>query len=227
MVAPAPAPGEERSLALALVNTELAYRGEPIDLLADVEATAAWLMAHGLTAHAEMAQAEMAHAELAPAGMAPAGTPPAETAQGATASGRLGIGAGDVTALHALRAAIRAAFLARIAGTPLDEASLGVLNATSAGGPRAPQLTWEAGGPERAWATPRAGSGLEVAAATLAADAIEVVSGELGDSLRACEAHGCVRIFLQDHGRRRWCSRTCGDRVRVARHYEKTRLERE
>lgn len=222
MVAPAPAPGEERSLGLALVNTELAYRGEPIDLLADVEATAAWLMAHGLTAHAEPAPAG-----TTPAATAPAQTTHVEAAHGETAWGRLEIGERDVTALHGLRAAIRAAFLARIAGTPLDEASLGVLNATSAGGPRAPQLTWEAGGPERAWATPRAGSGLEVAAATLAADAIEVVSGELGDSLRACEAHGCVRIFLQDHGRRRWCSRTCGDRVRVARHYEKTRLERE
>jgi predicted RNA-binding Zn ribbon-like protein len=34
-----------------------------------------------------------------------------------------------------------------------------------------------------------------------------------------CEAHGCARIFFRTHGRRRWCSNTCGDRVRVARHY--------
>jgi predicted RNA-binding Zn ribbon-like protein len=192
MVAPAPAPGEERSLGLALVNTELAYRGEPVDLLGDREAAAGWLTARGLAV-----------------------------------PGLPGVDEADVDRLRRLRAAIRAAFLARIAGTALDEASLDVLNVASAGGPRAPQLTWEDGGPEREWASPAAGGGLEVAAATIAADAIAVVSGELGETLRACEAHGCVRIFLQDHGRRRWCSRTCGDRVRVARHYEKTRLERE
>jgi predicted RNA-binding Zn ribbon-like protein len=191
MVAPSPAPGEERSLGLALVNTELAHRGEPVDMLGDGRAAAAWLAAHGLDGYG-----------------------PAE------------IAAADVEALRQLRAAIRAAFVARIAGMPLDPRSLGRLNVAAAGGPRAPQLAWAGGGPELEWAGPRATSGLEVVLATIAADAIEVVSGELGESLRACEAHGCVRIFLRDHGRRRWCSRACGDRVRVARHYEKTRRER-
>jgi predicted RNA-binding Zn ribbon-like protein len=215
MVAPAPAPGEERSLGLALVNTELAHRGEPIDLLGDPDAALAWLTAHGLAG---------VPASAPVAAQAPV---PAPAPVSASAPAAAGIGAADVKALRELRAAIRAAFVARIAGTPLDAASLAVLNAASAGGPRAPQLTWEVDGPGRAWATPRAGQGLGVAVATIAADAIEVVSGDLGEALRACEAHGCVRIFLQDHGRRRWCSRTCGDRVRVARHYEKTRLERE
>ena len=192
MVAPAPAPGEERSLGLALVNTALAHRGEPIDLLTDGRAAAAWLDAHGL-----------------------AGCRAAE------------IGAAEVDGLRRVRAAIRAAFLARIAEMPLDPDSLGTLNAAARGGPRAPQLAWAAAGPELEWAGRRGESALDVAVATIAADAIEIVSGPLGESLRACEAHGCVRIFIQDHGRRRWCSRTCGDRVRVARHYEKTRRERE
>jgi predicted RNA-binding Zn ribbon-like protein len=197
MVAPSPAPGEERSLGLALVNTELAHRGEPVDMLGDGEAAAVWLAAHGL-------------AGLAP----PAGSGPSAITED------------ELAGLRRLRGAIRAAFLARIGEAPLDGASLGTLNAASAGGPRAPQLAWEVAGPELEWAGPRPGTGVVVAVATIAADAIEVVSGSLGESLRACEAHGCVRIFLQDHGRRRWCSRTCGDRVRVARHYEKTRRER-
>jgi predicted RNA-binding Zn ribbon-like protein len=191
MAAPSPAPGEERSLGLALVNTELAHRGEPVDLLVDGAAVTGWLEARGLGGSVSQA--------ITPA---------------------------DVDGLRRLRSAIRAAFLARIAGDPLDPDSLRTLNAASAVGPRAPRLTWAVAGPELEWADPRAGTGVDVAVATIAADAIEVVSGPLGDALRACEAHGCVRLFLQDHGRRRWCSRTCGDRVRVARHYEKTRVDR-
>jgi predicted RNA-binding Zn ribbon-like protein len=191
MVAPSPAPGEERSLGLALVNTELAHRGEPLDLLADGDDAAAWLEARGLGG-----------------------------------SGPTGLTEADLGGVRALRAAIRAAFVARIDGKPLDRASLVRLNAAAAFGPRAPRLSWEVGGPELDWVRPGPGTGVDVALATIAADAIDVVSGPLGDSLRACEAHGCVRIFIQDHGRRRWCSRTCGDRVRVARHYEKARRDR-
>jgi predicted RNA-binding Zn ribbon-like protein len=189
MAAPPPAPGEERSLGLALVNTELAHRGEPLDLLGDEDAVSAWLSARGLGG---------------------SGSPAAVTAA-------------DADRLRSLRAAVRAAFVARIGGRPLDGESLATLNRAAAVGPRAPRLSWEPGGPELAWASPPAGAGVDVAIATIATDAIELVGGSLGDSLRACEAHGCVRIFLQDHGRRRWCSRTCGDRVRVARHYQKTR----
>jgi predicted RNA-binding Zn ribbon-like protein len=191
MIAPSPAPGEADSLGLALVNTELAHRGEPVDLLADAAAAARWLEGHGLV-----------------------GSVPVDVSDT------------DLDGLWRLRAAIRAAFLARIAETRLDAGSLGTLNSSAAAGPRAPQLCWDVDGPELEWARLPGDGGLDVALATLAADAIDVVSSPLGALLRACEAHGCVRLFLQDHGRRRWCSRTCGDRVRVARHYEKTRLER-
>jgi predicted RNA-binding Zn ribbon-like protein len=190
MVSPSAAPGEELSVGLALVNTELVHRSEPVDLLDGVEAVPVWLGARGL------------------------GWPEGSE-----------ISRADGERLRRLRSAIRAAFVARIDGRPLDPASLDVLNAACAAGPRTPQLTWEDDGPELGWAKPRAGTGLDVALATIAADAIDIVSSPLGGLLRACEAHGCVRLFLQDHGRRRWCSRTCGDRVRVARHYEKTRRE--
>ena len=62
---------------------------------------------------------------------------------------------------------------------------------------------------------------LDIALAAIAQDAIATLIGETGPGLRACEAHGCIRLFIQEHARRRWCSTTCGDRVRVARHYRK------
>ncbi len=192
MIIPSPAPGEEHSLGLALVNTELVHRGEPFDLLVGADAVPGWLEARGL-----------------------------EWPDGSEITRK------DAERLRGLRAAIRAAFVARIDGRPLDRGSLETLNAASAAGPRTPRLAWESDGPELDWAAPREGTGLDVALATIAADAIDVVSSPLGALLRSCEAHGCVRLFLQDHGRRRWCSRTCGDRVRVARHYEKTRRERD
>ncbi|MDF5758659.1 ABATE domain-containing protein [Spongiactinospora sp. TRM90649] len=40
--------------------------------------------------------------------------------------------------------------------------------------------------------------------------------------IRQCEAADCVMLFLPAHPRRRWCSAArCGNRVRVARHYQR------
>jgi predicted RNA-binding Zn ribbon-like protein len=44
--------------------------------------------------------------------------------------------------------------------------------------------------------------------------------------LRACHAPGCVLYFVRDHPRRAWCGVTCGNRVRAARHYARTRATR-
>lgn len=41
--------------------------------------------------------------------------------------------------------------------------------------------------------------------------------------LRACQAPGCVLYFVRDHPRREWCSTTCGNRARAARHYARHR----
>jgi predicted RNA-binding Zn ribbon-like protein len=41
--------------------------------------------------------------------------------------------------------------------------------------------------------------------------------------LRACHAPGCVLYFLRNHPRREWCSITCGNRARAARHYRRLR----
>ena len=40
--------------------------------------------------------------------------------------------------------------------------------------------------------------------------------------IRECESEDCVMLFLATHPRRRWCSAArCGNRVRVARHYQR------
>ena len=57
----------------------------------------------------------------------------------------------------------------------------------------------------------------------VAAEAIELFAGVDSPQLRACHAPGCVLYFVQDHPRREWCSTTCGNRARAARHYRRHR----
>ncbi|MBY8879354.1 CGNR zinc finger domain-containing protein [Actinacidiphila acidipaludis] len=64
----------------------------------------------------------------------------------------------------------------------------------------------------------------EPAAAALsliAEDAVRLFAGDDRTSLRACLAPGCVLYFLRTHPRREWCSAACGNRARVARHYQR------
>jgi len=41
--------------------------------------------------------------------------------------------------------------------------------------------------------------------------------------VRACAAPGCVLFYARVRDRREWCSAACGNRARVARHYDKHR----
>jgi predicted RNA-binding Zn ribbon-like protein len=188
MALPPPAPGENRSVALALVNTEIQARGERLDLLADGAALAEWLRSHGL---------------------------PTEPA--------VAIEPSDLEPVRELRGAIRLMFLACADGRPAAESVLSAINSASALASRVTRLSWKGDSPHSETVWPRDAGVLEIALASLAEDAIATALGPSGQQLRACEAHGCIRLFIRDHGRRRWCSRACGDRVRVARHYRKVR----
>ncbi|UOX85975.1 CGNR zinc finger domain-containing protein [Amycolatopsis sp. FBCC-B4732] len=172
------APGEERSPALALVNTRrLSATGE-VDDLAGPRGAAGWLRRHDLVA-----------ADLGPA---------------------------DVARLGELRGAVRELLAALAEDRVPDAAAVTAVNAAARADAAAPQLTWR-DGPRREWRSTRPGT-VDEAVAALARDAIDVVGGDLGRLVRPCEAHGCVRFFFREHARRRWCSTTCGDRVRAARH---------
>jgi predicted RNA-binding Zn ribbon-like protein len=128
---------------------------------------------------------------------------------------------GDLDRMRELRAAIRAAFLARAAGRRPPRGVLTRINAAAALVARSPQLAWDDNGPAQRTRWARAERPVDLALAQIAADAIATLLDDRGERLRLCQAHGCNRMFIADHRRRRWCSRTCGDRVRVARHHRK------
>ncbi len=66
-------------------------------------------------------------------------------------------------------------------------------------------------------------SPLAAARSGIAVDAVALLTGDHESGpLRACLAPGCVLYFVADHPRREWCSPACGNRARVARHYERT-----
>ena len=131
---------------------------------------------------------------------------------------RLRVSPDDITRVAEVRAAIRALFTARIDGGRPAPSAVSTVNAASRLNAVSPTLAWTTGGPRRE-NTAGSSHGIDAVLATVAADAIIVVTGELGARLRHCQAPGCVGLFLLNHGRRVWCSTTCGDRVRAARHY--------
>ena len=185
-ISPPPAPGEELSTALALINTLVEPHGEKIDLLPDGRVLAGWLVAHGLRSRRGVAIRDE-----------------------------------DLDRMRQLRSAIRAAFTARAAGRRPPRFAMTMINVAAALVPSTPRLGWSEDGPVqvRVWA--ENAQSTDIALAEIAANAISTLLGGCGDRLRVCEAHGCNRMFIADHRRRRWCSRTCGNRVRVARHYRK------
>ncbi|MER5184162.1 CGNR zinc finger domain-containing protein [Streptomyces sp. NPDC002896] len=75
------------------------------------------------------------------------------------------------------------------------------------------------------WATdtpPRSPFGAEEPIVQLAEAAAELLADPAVTKIRECEAEDCVMLFLAAHPRRRWCSAArCGNRVRVARHYQR------
>lgn len=62
--------------------------------------------------------------------------------------------------------------------------------------------------------------------ARVAEQAIPLLAGDGAANLRACHAPGCVLYFVKAHPRREWCSITCGNRARAARHYQRSRARR-
>ena len=69
--------------------------------------------------------------------------------------------------------------------------------------------------------TRSAQSAPEAACSQIADAAIALFTGPERESLRACHAPGCVLYFVKQHPRREWCSAACGNRARVARHYQR------
>ena len=130
----------------------------------------------------------------------------------------------DMVATRRLRAAIRELFDAHLedrvpAGTSIDD-----VNAACGSVPTSMRLVIEAGDRARAetrWHVEHGGNPL---LAAIAQEAIELLSApDRLRRLRRCANPDCSMLFLAETDRRKWCTANiCGNRVRVARHYERT-----
>lgn len=136
-------------------------------------------------------------------------------------------------AVVGVRRSVRALFARAVAPGPPSPAdapglmpageALALLNAAAAREPVAPQLRWAAEGPPTAGLLSAEHDPRVRLVAALARDAVDFLSGPQREQLRACHAPRCVRYFIKSHGRQEWCKPSCGNRARVARHYERTR----
>lgn len=134
-----------------------------------------------------------------------------------------GKGAGPKPAeLAVLRLAVRQALHALIDGKAPPRASIDTINRCSARAPRSRVVRrrargllvpdWDFGPASRA----------DVVLGALAADAIELITAPEAANPRVCAAPGCVLMFGRHQRPREWCSGTCGNRARQARHYRRT-----
>ncbi|WP_433382573.1 CGNR zinc finger domain-containing protein [Actinoplanes sp. CA-142083] len=84
-----------------------------------------------------------------------------------------------------------------------------------------PEIVWpDDGEPSRAFRADGAG---DLAVAVIARQGVELFAGPGRERLRPCLAPNCLLFFVKDHARREWCSAGCGNRARVARHYQRRR----
>jgi predicted RNA-binding Zn ribbon-like protein len=124
--------------------------------------------------------------------------------------------------LVALREALRQLFRAVRRNEPPDPEAIALVNAASAGAPFYPVLDWPSDGPPRALLRDEAHRLAALPLATIARSGIDLLAGEQRHLVRACEGSSCVLLFLATNPRRHWCSpATCGNRARVARHYQR------
>lgn len=139
----------------------------------------------------------------------------------------------DLDTVRSLRAAVRALFAHAVRPgepSPADAAwlipvedALGRLNAAAAAVPVVPRLDWPREAPPVARHRPTGDAGVHALPAALARAAIGFLAGPDRAALRACHAPRCVRYFLKEHPRQEWCTPSCGNRARVARHHERHR----
>jgi predicted RNA-binding Zn ribbon-like protein len=127
----------------------------------------------------------------------------------------------DLAAVHEIREhAAGAVHHARRGERPPERTLRAVADAQIAA-PLVRELDWDGG--RLAATSRRAGRYSARLVAELAAATVALVGADDITRVRQCERPGCILLFLPAHPQRRWCSETCGNRVRVARHYHRHR----
>lgn len=180
MAGPASAAGEDRSVALAFVNSLRNGPSGIVDTVEDPVGLDRWFAEHGLAARPGATDQDVAEAAL-------------------------------------LRDALRRVLSARMGTETPGAADVEAVNAAASASPGAPQLGVVDGQVRLDWAPAR--GGVAEALAVVARDAITLVISKAGSRVHECAAGDCVRLFLPDRTTRTWCSTTCGNRMRAARHY--------
>jgi predicted RNA-binding Zn ribbon-like protein len=87
------------------------------------------------------------------------------------------------------------------------------VNEASAAAPRVVQLR------DGAVVESRLGSPEDAILGAIAASAVELLGGPDRELVRVCDAPSCGLFFLAARERQQWCTPSCGNRARVARHY--------
>lgn len=123
----------------------------------------------------------------------------------------------DLEAVKTLRAHVRTAVEAARQAAPIPDASLQAINDAVRAAPPYTII-----GPDRGLTVRRDGDDRTRLLAQLAEAAVALLGDPDVVKIRTCEGPRCIVLFLPAHPRRRWCSPTlCGNRVRVARHYQR------
>ncbi len=121
--------------------------------------------------------------------------------------------------LIALRSDAREILRATLSHTAPPRSALRAMTGSSRKAPAWLELTWQRSGATAA--TRRDGTPAAGLCAEIADGLTLLVTGSDASRLRACPAPGCIGFFVQDHGRREFCSTACATRARVARHYQR------
>lgn len=129
--------------------------------------------------------------------------------------------AADLADAHALRAALKALFQARIDRQPPGRKALAVINSHLA--KHCPHRVLRArGGADYELAESDDALSVSALLARLALEGAQLLASPRAEQLRRCSNPACVLTFVDTSRsrKRRWCSmETCGNRAKVARHY--------
>ncbi|WP_206641865.1 CGNR zinc finger domain-containing protein [Nonomuraea polychroma] len=128
--------------------------------------------------------------------------------------------AAGLAAVRRLRGHVESALNAVRDGAVPPDAAIAALNEAARAAPPYRVLEWRDGSFRTG--TDRDGDDLARLLAQLAEAAADLLTDSAVGRIRGCEGPDCRMVFLPAHPRRRWCSPDlCGNRVRVARYYQR------
>jgi predicted RNA-binding Zn ribbon-like protein len=117
-----------------------------------------------------------------------------------------------------LRELLRELLTAIVDGNPPPRGAIKALNGVAARAPVTLVAREAEDGTVLVEPTSR-GSAADALLAEFARSALALLAEPNREQLGLCRAPGCILFFLKRHPRQQWCSPSCGNRARVARHY--------